>query len=157
MDVVENGWNLKVLGYLLSVHQLCLFSLLMMCHWLMKIPTQYQLVMPIGHSQAIWQCSDAKYQIIKLMQVAPSGGQIVLAVPALFCLRQCIAQKFASQRGQNCVIKGVFCISPGETAAPASAGCPLLGVEATQGELLLLPQPDAPPVHSLEGILNKFL
>ena len=52
-----------------------------------------------------------------------------------------------------------FCISPGETAAPTSAGCPLLGLEATQGELLLLPQPDAPdapPVHSLEGILNKF-
>ena len=61
-----------------------------------------------------------------------SADSTVLAVPALFCLRQCIAQKFASQRGHNCVIKGVFCISPGETAAPASAGCPLLlGVEVS--------------------------
>ena len=52
-------------------------------------------------------------------------------------------------------------MSPGETAAPASAGWwGLLGVEATQGELDFPPSPDAPSVHSLEGILimqNKSL
>ena len=67
----------------------------------MKIPTQYQLIMPTGQFKAMWQCSDATWwptfkpmqvapphvQILnqcklwwpnlQLMQVAPSGGQIL--------------------------------------------------------------------------------
>ena len=97
-----------------------------------------------------------------------SADSTVLAVLVLFCLRQCIAQKLAAPEKNSTDSTAIaatsvsskefyFCISPDETAAPASAGCPLLGVEAAQGELLLLPQPDAPPIHSLEGILNKSL
>ena len=44
----------------------------------MKIPTQYQLIMPIGQFKAMWQCSDATWwPTLEPMQVAPPDDQIL--------------------------------------------------------------------------------
>ena len=75
----------------------------------------------------------------------------------VFCLKLSLGPKSKGRRLFD-ILEWHFsncCISPGATVFPVPDGCPvLLGRKGTQGGISLPPprSPDAPPVHSFEGM-----